>query len=393
MNRFLLAFFVSLLFLASVGLPAETDAANAPASFSAARSLLAASSSPGNAYAAGISVVVTAPVVGDFSAVGGSIVIAAPVAGDELLLAGSINSRASVNGDLRAVGGSITIEKPIKGDLVAFGLSVNDIGRGSGSVFIAALNATIAGGASGPVTVYGNNVSLAGDFAGNVDVVASGSLTLAPSTTIHGTLSYEAPEIAEIPSSATIGNIVYTNISYLPDAGTSRTLAFMSVGFFLLVRILGALLLAGLLAGLFPKFAEVMTERAYTARPRSILLTMLLGFAILVATPILLIMLLLTFVGIGLALLTLILYLLVVLLALLYAGILLGSILVRRYLRRTTVLWHDGVFGMLAFSLVALLPYVGLFIVLLLTVFSAGELLLVFFDFAFPREEQTAELL
>lgn len=388
MNRLLLALTISLL------IPAGALAAGAPASFSAARSLLAASSSPGNAYAAGISVVVTAPVAGDLSAVGGSVIAAAPVAGDELLLAGSVSSRASVGGDLRAVCGSITIEKSVAGDLVAFGLSVYDSGRAGGSVFIAALNTTLTNGASGPVTIYGNNVSLDGDFGGDVKIVAGGRLTLAPDTTIHGALSYEAPEAAIIPASATIvGGVTYNNISYLPDAGTSRILAFMSVGFFLLVRILGALILAGLLTGLFPRLAEVITERAYTARPRSILLTMLLGFAVLVATPILFVMLMLTFVGIGIALLILILYALIVLLSLLYAGILLGSVLVRRYARRTNVLWHDGVLGMLAFSLITLVPFVGLFVALLLTTFSAGALLLVFFNFAFPHEEQTPELL
>ena len=263
-----------------------------------------------------------------------------------------------------------------------------------GSIFIAALNTVLTNGASGPVTIYGNNISLGGDFVGNVKVVATGRLTLAPNTTIHGKLSYEAPETATIPASATIvGGIEYENISYLPDAGTSRALAFISVGFFLFVRILGALILAGLLAGLFPRLAEAIIERAYSARLRSILLTMLLGFAVLAATPILLVLLALTFVGMGVALLMGIAYILIVLLALLYSGILLGGIVARRYSRRLTVLWRDGVLGMLTFSLIALVPFVGLFVVLLLTSFSVGALLLIFFYFAFSHEEQTQELL
>lgn len=387
MSRFFVFLFLLLV-------PTGVLAAQAPASFSAARSLLSASSSPGNAYAAGVSIVVTAPVAGDFSALGGSIITAAPVRGDELLLAGSIHSRAPVGGDVRAVGGSITINEPVTGDLVALGYSVYDFGRTSGSVFITAANTTLASGAGGPVTIYGNNISLAGDFGSTVHIFASGRITLAASTTIRGRLSYEAPEPAVIPASVTIiGGVEYTNASYLPDVGTSRVLALLSVGFFLFARILGALLLAGLLAGLFPKFAEEVVECAYTGRLRSVLLTMLLGFAIFVATPILFLMLLLTFVGIGLALLLLIAYALLVLLSLLYAGILLGSALARRYARRETILWHDGVLGMLVFSLIALVPVVGLFMAFLLTIFAAGALLQIFFHFAFPREEQTPELL
>jgi len=389
MNRFSLFLFITLL------IPESAFASGVlPASFSAARSVLAESPSPGNTYIAGFSVVTTAPIAGDFSAVGGSITVAAPIAGDGLLLAGSLSSRAPVAGDLRAGGGSISIEKQIVGDLVALGISVNDAGRVGGSIFIAALNTVLTNGASGPVTIYGNNISLGGDFVGNVKVVATGRLTLAPNTTIHGKLSYEAPETATIPASATIvGGIEYENISYLPDAGTSRALAFISVGFFLFVRILGALILAGLLAGLFPRLAEAIIERAYSARLRSILLTMLLGFAVLAATPILLVLLALTFVGMGVALLMGIAYILIVLLALLYSGILLGGIVARRYSRRLTVLWRDGVLGMLTFSLIALVPFVGLFVVLLLTSFSVGALLLIFFYFAFSHEEQTQELL
>ena len=165
------------------------------------------------------------------------------------------------------------------------------------------------------------------------------------------------------------------------------------MGVFLLVRILGALILAGLLAGLFPKLAEAVTERAYRERPRSILLTMLLGFAAFVVTPVLFLMLALTFVGIGLAFLLLFAYALMALLALMYAGILFGSVLVRRFSGRVTVLWRDGVLGMLVLSLIVLVPFVGPLIVLFFTLFSAGTLLLLFFNFAFPREEHTPEML
>lgn len=378
----------------SLLLPASALAASAPASFSAARSLLAASSSPGNAYVAGASVVLTAPVTGDFSALGGSIVTAANVKGDELLVAGSINSRARVMGDLRALGGSIFIEEPIAGDLLALGVSVDDSARVAGSVFIVAANATVSNGAAGPVTIYGNNVALAGDFLGNVDVIASGRVTLAENTTIHGKFSYQSPELATLPASVTtLGGLEYTNASYLPDAGTSRTLAIVSIGFFLFARIFGALILTGLLAGLFPKLAEAVVERAHAERLRSVLLTMLLGFAILVASPVLIVLLALTFVGIGLAFLLLILYALLSLFAFLYAGILLGSVLARRLRGRETVLWRDGVIGMLALSLISLVPTIGPLTVLLFTIFTAGALLLIFFNFAFPHEEHTPELL
>lgn len=376
-------------------LPAVVCASSMPgASFIAARSLLSASSSPGNAYATGVSVVITAPIDGDLSAVGGSIISAAPVGGDSLLLAGSIQSRAPIGGDIRIMGGSIHVEKSIAGDLVAFGFSVFDDARVAGNVFIVAANTTLTNGASGPVTIYGNNISLAGDFKGDVNIVASGRLTLVPGTTIRGALSYESPEPAFIPASVTIdGGTTYTNTSYLPDIGASRFLALFSLGFFLLIRILSVLILAGLLAGLFPKLARKVVDRAYTKSPQSILLTALLGFAVCVAAPVLALMLILTFVGIGLAFLLLLAYLLIIFLAFLYAGILLGSLYARRFLLREIVLWRDGVLGMLALSLIALVPVVGSLVVASLVFFAEGALLLIFFHFAFSREAHTPEIL
>ena len=219
-------------------------------------------------------------------------------------------------------------------------------------------------------------------------------MTLAPDTSIRGKLTYQSPETAFIPASATIaGGVSYTNASYLPSAGASRLLAFASIGIFLLARVLGALILAGLLAGLFPRLAEVLARRAHAERSRGWLLTALLGFATLVATPVLLVLLTLTFVGIGLALLLFIIYGLLALLSVLYAGILVGTLFARRFERRETVLWRDGVLGMLALSVASLVPVVGPSALFLLTAYTAGALMLAFFRFAFPREAHTPEML
>lgn len=357
-----------------------------PASFRAEQSLLVASSSPGNAYAFGAAVVLTAPVAGDLSSAGGSVVIAAPVGGDSLLFGGTVSSRAPVAGDVRTAGGTVVVLQPVAGDFLGVGWSVRTDARIGGSVFLAAWNASVEGGSAGPVTIYANNVTLGGAFGEDVEITSSGKVSLAPDTHIAGALTYTAPEPADIPDSVVVdGGITYTSASYLPNPGTSRILALISIGLFLLVRILGALILAGLLTGLFPRLAEALINRAERDTPRDILLTMLLGFGILVATPILLVVLALTFVGIGLALLLLTLYGLLVILSLMYAGILLGGLVARRYARRTHVLWHDGTLGMLVLSLIALIPVIGMLAIFLLMTFTAGVLATLFFRAAFPR--------
>jgi len=380
----------SFLFTLAITLltPVLALAAEATPSFSADQNLFVASSTPGNRYLAGGTITITAPSSSDLSAFAGSIVSGALIAEDALFAGGVVDVRAPVHGDFRAFGGRIEIKAPIGGDLVAFGGSVDASVMGAHSAFIVAANTTLSAGAGGPVVIYGNNVALNGEFSGDVRVVALGRITLGDNTHIRGTFSYEAPEEATISSSAIIdGGAHYTGSSYLPSTKEARALAFVSVGVFLIVKILSALILAGLLAGLFPRLSQTIALRAFSSSTRSVFLTILLGFALLVATPALLLLLAVTFVGIGLAVLLAIAYGLLIGLSLVYAGILVGVALAWRFEHRKTVLWRDGLFGMFILALVSLIPFVGITLVLLLTTFSMGALALLFFHTAFPHTE------
>lgn len=390
MHRIPLAVLVLLLPAAAL---AASRSAEAPALTRVGRSVVVATSSPWNAYAGGASVVFAAPVAGDLSALGGTIVDAAPVGNDALLIGGTVTTRAPVEGDVRILAGTADVEKPVGGDLAVVAFSVSDTAHVKGTLLIVGGSVTLSGGGDGPVTVYGNSVTLGGDFAGDVRIVAGDRLTLLPGTNIRGALVYQAPMPAAIPDSASVGGgVTYTEASYLPGAGISRTLAFASIGIFLLARVLAALFLAGLLAGLFPQFARTLVDAAYGSRMRKILLSMLLGFAAFVAVPILALLLSLTFVGLGLAMLLFILYALLLLLSLVYAGILVGGLFARRFLGRREIRWSDGVLGTLALSLAALIPVAGLLLVLFLASFAAGVLLLSFFKFAFVRDEDDMSL-
>ncbi len=341
-----------------------------------------------NVYAFGATLVRTAPTLGDYTAAAGSIVLAGPIKNDALLVAPSVASRAAIAGDLRIVGGTVNVSEAVGGDLAVLGIRVHDSAPVGGDALLAGGEVVLGAGAHGPVTIYGNTVTLAGTFDSNVHVVSSGSITLASSTVVHGTFTYSAPEKANIPDTVVVsGGVTREGSSLLPDTGASRLIGFASVVIFILARILGALILAGLLAGLFPRLAEALSHKAHAAKPRTILLTTLLGFAALSATPILLLLLALTFVGIGLSLLMLIVYALLALLSFVYAGILVGAAIARRFSHRETVLWRDGVVGILLLSLVPFVPIVGWFVVALLTLYAAGALLLLFFRFAFPQEE------
>jgi hypothetical protein len=384
------------LALCALLLPVSALAANGPAgssTFLFGRDLAVASSTKANAYYAAGSLALSGASAGDLSALAGTMTIAAPVAGDAILAGGIVALKGAVAGDLRAAGGRIAIGAPVAGDLVAFGGTVSDTAGGERDAFIVAGAASLLGGAAGPVTIYANNVVLGGRFAGDVRVVAAGKLTLAPGAEIDGALDYEAPQQAAVPDSAAIkGGMNYGGASYLSTGSQSRAIALAGVGVFLFVKILGALILAGLFAGLFPKLAAAVADDAYEST-RRVCLTALLGFALLVATPALLALVALTFVGLELAAVFGSAYLLFVLLSLVYTGIVVGATLARSFGRRDAVLWHDAVLGMLVVCLLTIIPVAGPILVGVLTAFCAGSLGRIFYRSAFPKESDTARLL
>ncbi|HUQ30171.1 MAG TPA: hypothetical protein VM103_01485 [Candidatus Paceibacterota bacterium] len=373
-------------------LPFPAFAATSPiatSTFVAEQSVFVATSTPGSLYAFGATVAVTTPTTGDLSAAAGSVVVTAPISGDALLVAGSVSLRASVAGDVRALGGSVSIESPVGGDVLAFGGSIAARGGTARSMHAVGINVTIENGAKGPVTIYANNAALAGRFEGDVTVVAGGRVSLAPDTTIVGSLSYESPEQARIPSSAhVLGGVHYTGPSYLPSSEQAHALVLAGFGVFLFIRFLAAVILAGLIAGLFPRFTDAIAERAFTRTTRSHLLATLLGFAILIAAPVLILLLALTFVGIGIAVLAGALYFLLAILSFISAGIVAGALLARQIEKRDTIIWRDGAFGMLALSVVSLIPVVGMLISGLLIAFAAGTLTVLFFHLVFPKDSE-----
>ncbi|KND50635.1 MAG: hypothetical protein ABA06_04205 [Parcubacteria bacterium C7867-001] len=356
------------------------------ATFLGKQTVLFADASSTNVYLTGGDVRIATATPADLSIAGGTLSISAPVGGDALLFGGSIDVQRPVKGDVRAVGGSVVIEDTVGGDVVALGGAITVSGHPK-DAFLAGGTVALTNGASGPVTIYGAGVLLAGTFEDDVRVTASDHITLAEGTIIKGSLVYDAPQQAEIPASATIGSVEYTgSSSFLPTNAEAKTFAVAGAGVFLVVSVLSAMLLSGLVAGLFPDFTQTVAQFALRGSLRRFVLTALLGFAAFVATPVFILLLLASFVGMGVAMLAGVLYLLLLTLSYVYAAVLAGSALARSVWKRETVFWRDVVLGMLVLQLIGRVPGIGPLIALVLSAAAAGTLLTLAFRFAFKRE-------
>jgi hypothetical protein len=383
--------FIPVLALGLIGV-LGTPTVSRAATLGEARTLVVSEAPRDNAYYAGTDVRIAALMPADLTVAAGNLVVSSPVEGDALLAGGTVEVDKNVSGDLRAVGGHITILGDTAGDVAVAGGEVTVSGK-AGTLAIAGGTIRVTGGstnASSTVTIYGADVFLSGDYAGDVKVVASDRLTLGDNTKIHGALSYNAPMQADIPATATItGGATYIgSSSFLPTVKEAKTFAIAGIGVFFLVKVLAGMVVAGLIVGLFPALTGIMASRVLVRSLRRFVLAALLGFGVLVAGPILILFLAVSFVGIGLALMLGLLYGLLLIFAYAYAGTLAGAALMQRFTKSNVITWQTALIGTLVIYLIGIIPIVGKIVTFILVAACAGALVSTCFQFAFKRDAE-----
>jgi len=261
----------------------------------------------------------------NFVGAGGLLNLTEPVAGDAFVVGGHVSIATEVHGDLLAAGGELSIGGNVGEDLYAAG----------GNVKLDAIvtgNARIAGGslAVGPATVVAGALSLTGghiEFDGDAHrhLQASGTyarlngivhgdaevraqqVVIGPDTRIGGRLIVRSARKPTMPQGAVIaGGVEFHEIA--PGRGAAsagekaRHLArgAVSVLWFAGVFLAGALFLL-----VFPDFSV----RAAQTVGREPLTALALGVAVLVCVPVIALSLIVTLIGIPLALLLCALYL------------------------------------------------------------------------------------
>jgi hypothetical protein len=230
-----------------------------------------------------------------------------------------------------------------------------------------------------------------------VEVIASDHFTVGPNTHIHGVLKYNAPQQAEIPTSSIVdGGVTYTgSYAYVPTNAEAQKFAIAGAGVFFIVRALAVMIAAGLLAGLFPQFSEALATRIFTRRYARTSLLALLGFGVLIATPVLILLLTVSFVGGGLALLLGSGYVFLIFLSYIYTGILAGGALRQLITKRSATLisWQDALAGTLVFFILGSIPYLGGIITLIAVCLTLGFIVSGLYLFTFRRDTSWQESL
>jgi len=295
----------------------------------------------GNIFVGGNTIIIKGDVGDSVHAGGSSILIEGNIAEDLFIGGGNItiSESASIGGDLIIGGGTVDIQGPIAGNILL----------GGGQIMI--------------------NSKIGGDIKAQVDELFIGS-----QAEIAGNLKYSSPKEADIEE----GSVILGEIDYKEKAikkiGSSKSpkilFGILTIAF--LIKLL-TMIASGLI---LVYFFKNITQQVVKGSLTNFWSSLGRGFATLILTPIVVIILLITVIGIWLAGLVGIVYVLMVFLALSLASIVFGSWLIKIIKKQSEykIDWQAVVTGVIVLALVTLIPLVGWFIGFIFVLISLGTL-------------------
>jgi hypothetical protein len=306
-------------------------------------------------FAAGKRVIIDGTINGDAYIAGGQIDINGNIAGDLLVAGGSITIRGNVN-QIRGAGGNIIIDGTIgKNISVAGGNVMIDKGtKIDGNVVIAAGNSQIAGNILGDVTA------------------GTGALDLAPGTSIQGNLNYWSNNKANIATEAsTIKSITFHQTNFRQPMLKERKMLSNANGFFQTLGFVSSLIFGIILIWLFPVYSQKLADTI----SGKFWLSVLIGLISLIVAPIIIFLLLITLIGIPLAILSAFAYGFTLYVSKLFIALAIGRFIATKGKWKINMVWIF-IIGFIIYYLVGIIPIVGALMKLIALLAGMGAIIM-----------------
>ena len=302
-------------------------------------------------YVAGNDIRINGRVEGELVVMGRSVSVKGPVRDDLIVAGGTVTVEGPIGESIRAAGATVTVSGRVGRDLILAGNHVSQLAssRASGSAILTGREVAVRGETLGALQASGDSVLIDGRV-GTASVKAD-AVTVTAGARIDGPLAYTSPREADVRPGATIAGPVTRE-------GEEATWTWHVPGWvgWIFLFMVGAV--AGVLLAVVAPGALVATGRELRENP---LLSLLVGAGIVFGVPILAVILMVTILGIPLALSLLAFYGLGLYLAWVIAAAALGDwVLVRlpfRSVRMRMVL--AVLLGIVALLLLQAIPWIG----------------------------------
>lgn len=296
-----------------------------------------------------------------------------------LAAAGEINVDSQDIGEVIAAGGRIVIHDIRTNEIIAAGGHVAIDGVVNRDVVVAGGSVVVNGEIGGDLIVASGNIEVSGHIKGDVRL-RGGDITIAPGTVIDGDLNYRANNDLVLPGDAHVGGTVGREGA---DKHAYRFWEHLGVVLFGFATLAAIGFIVTLFVFAFVVLLVLTPLMTYTADAIDFAPVKAFGYGLLTAVmmPVIFVMLLITLIGIPLALLCIAIFPIIYGLGLVSATHWIGMRLRRlmrpgsfdvRFARR--VMWTFA--GVVVFVAVGMVPFVGTLIQFVMVMMGLGALAL-----------------
>jgi cytoskeletal protein CcmA (bactofilin family) len=319
---------------------------------------------PANAYMTGADVRIDRAIDGDLAAAAGRIHIDQPIAGDAVLGAGSIDVQSTIGEDLRGAAGIVTVAGRVGNDvlLAAGRIIFTPAADVQGETWLAAASVSLAGRFASAVRIYAREITVTGETYGALELSAQ-RIEIGDGARVHGDLVYSSDEEIRIHPLARVGGKVTRKPKRLEANEPARALPGLKP---LRPLTIAALLAFGmLLLAVFPRLTA-SSVRTLAAAPAK---SLGLGTALFFGVPPVAVLLIITIIGIPIALVAILAHALALGCGYIVTAALLGRGIARAARRPAPAAgWQQYAFlaiALLVLALVSSIPYLGVLVLLL----------------------------
>lgn len=324
----------------------------------------------GNLYAASNNITIDGEIKGDLIAVAQVITINGRLDGDLIATAQTIIVNGEVNGSVRLLANTANLNGQIARNVNFAGnsLNVGENAKINWDLLSAAINTNIRGLIQGNVYGSGDNFILSGTVAKdfNFSKHQGKNITLSQEAIIGGDLNYNQDTELILKTGANISG----NINLTEKENNKKTNNYLwSLLYSIFATILIGLVLISLGKKLIPLLREAGEDKAA--------LSLGLGLLTFLISPVIITLLMITVVGIPLALILLIALIILFFLGKVFTTIFIGREFIRLvYHKKRKTLITPLIAGVIITCLLFSLPYIGWILSLLAASFGFGALIL-----------------
>jgi hypothetical protein len=319
-------------------------------------------------FVAGRTVDINGEVFGDVFCAGQTVTVSGKVHGDVICAGQTVNITGIIDGDVRLAGQTVAVGAEISGNATIAGQTFNleSTGKIDGDVTVGSTDATLNGPVGRDLATGGGNVIIANEIGRDIKGTVN-NLRLSSGAVVKGNIEFTSSNDIDRATGATVGGKITRNEPTKDDSTTSGAVFGFTAGWFI-YWFFAMLLTAIAIALLFPRMLQVVSDKGMP-RPWKALLV---GFLTSILLPVVGIVLMITVIGIPLALILLLMWIVVVLLSGPVFGYYLGRLILRESKNPLVIM----LLGASVLIVLYFIPIIGFIAFLAALWIGAGMLLL-----------------